>query len=107
MEMSAKDFIKYKALPFAEIRYAKNSGRHYKPHIHKNFSVGAVEQGEVLYRIKDEKVRLLPGSLALINPETLHSCNPTEFSERSYSVLHLDIDWCLQLQQSIWQVTLH
>ena len=104
MKMSAKDFIKYTALPFAEIRYAENSRRHYKPHLHKNFSVGAIDQGEVNYQIEEQLVKLRPGSLALINPEILHACNPTEFGERSYSILHLDVDWCLQLQQSLWQV---
>jgi len=102
--MNAKDFIKYTTLPFAEVRYAKNSNRHYKSHLHRNFSVGAIEQGEVIYRIEEQKVKLQPGSLAIINPEILHSCNPTKLSKRSYSILHLDVDWCLQLQQSLWRV---
>jgi len=102
--MDDQDFIKYTALPFAEIRYSKNSARQYKPHMHKNFSVGAVDQGEVIYQIEEKLVKLRPGSLALINPETLHSCNPTASGKRSYSILHLDVDWCLQLQQSLWRV---
>jgi AraC-like DNA-binding protein len=102
--MSDKDFIKYTALPFAEIRYSKNSGRQYKPHMHKTFSVGAINQGDVIYRIEEKTLKLRPGSLALINPEILHSCNPAEFRKRSYSILHLDVDWCLQLQQSLWRV---
>ncbi len=91
-------------LPFAECLYSRNSGRHYKPHMHKAFSVGAVDQGEVIYQVEDEMVTLQPGSLTLINPEKLHSCNPTEFSKRSYYMLFLDVEWCLQLQQSLWQV---
>ncbi|MGB7537512.1 MAG: helix-turn-helix transcriptional regulator, partial [Anaerolineales bacterium] len=39
-----------------------------------------------------------------INPETLHSCNPAELSKRSYYVLYIDLDWCVQLQQSLWQL---
>jgi AraC-like DNA-binding protein len=97
-------FFKHPALPFAEVRYSKNSGQHYKPHIHKTFSVGAIEQGEVIRRVEGEMVKLRPGSLTLINPETLHSCNPAEFCKRSYYILHLDVDWCLQLQQSLWQL---
>jgi len=101
--MSDEHFLK-QTLPFAECRYSKNSGRHYKSHMHKTFSVGAIDQGEVIYQVEGRMAKLQPGSLALINPETLHSCNPTEFCKRSYYMLFLDVDWCLQLQQSLWQL---
>ncbi|NNG02370.1 MAG: hypothetical protein HKM93_23540 [Desulfobacteraceae bacterium] len=102
--MSNERFYKHPALPFAECRYSANSGRHYKPHMHKTFSVGAIDHGEVIYQVGGQTVRLEPGSLALINPEILHSCNPTESSKRSYYMLYLNVDWCSQLQQSLWQL---
>ena len=102
--MSNEHFLKHPTLPFAECRYSKNSGRHYKPHMHKTFSVGAIDQGEVIYQVEGKMTKLQPGSLALINPEILHSCNPTEFCKRSYYMLYLDVEWCLQLQQSLWQL---
>ena len=101
--MSDEHFIK-KVLPFAECRYSKNSGRHYKSHMHKTFSVGAIDRGEVVYQIEGKIEKLKPGSCALINSEILHSCNPTEFCNRSYYMLYLDVEWCLQLQQSLWQI---
>ena len=58
----------------------------------------------MLYQIEEKLVKLQPGSLALINPETLHSCNPAESNKRSYYMLFLDAAWCLQLQQSLWQL---
>jgi AraC-like DNA-binding protein len=36
----------------------------------------------------------------------MHACNPTENSKRSYYMMFLDVAWCLQLQQSLWQVDL-
>ena len=102
--MKSRHFFKNPKLPFVECRYSTSSGRQYKPHIHKTFSVGAIDQGEVIYQIEGKMAKLQPGSLALINPETLHSCNPTKFCIRSYYVLHLDVEWCLQLQQSLWQI---
>jgi AraC-like DNA-binding protein len=102
--MSDEHFLKHPTLPFAECRYSKNSGRHYKPHMHKTFSIGAIDQGEVIYQVEGKIAKLQPGSLALINPEILHSCNPTEFCKRSYYMLYLDVEWCLQLQQSLWQL---
>ena len=102
--MSNEHFFKDPKLPFAECRHSRNSGRHYKSHIHKTFSVGAIDQGEVLYQVEGQMAKLRPGGLALINPEILHSCNPTGSCKRSYYILYLDIDWCLQLQQSLWQL---
>ena len=102
--MSDEIFYKNPKLPFAEFRYSTNSGRRYKPHMHKTFCVGAIDQGEVIYQVEGKTAKLQPGSLALINPELLHSCNPTEFYKRSYSMLFLDVEWCLQLQRSLWQL---
>lgn len=101
--MSDDLFFKHPKLPFAECRYSKSSGRHYKPHMHRTFSVGAVDQGEVIYQVQEKVARLRPGSLALINPEALHTCNPVGFSQRSYYILHLDVGWCFQVQQSLWR----
>ncbi|WP_024953821.1 AraC family transcriptional regulator [Sulfurospirillum arcachonense] len=93
-------FFKDKALPFIECRYSKNSGKHYKPHIHSAFSIGAIDNGEVLYRVKDEEAYLKPNSLALINPDSLHHCNPLEELSRSYYMLYLDTSWCKKIQNS-------
>ena len=101
--MSDEHFLK-QTLPFAECRYSTNSGRHYKPHMHKTFCVGAIDQGEVIYQVEGKLLKLQPGNLARINPETLHSCNPTEFCKRSYYTLFLDLERCLQFQQSLWQL---
>lgn len=102
--MSDEHFFIHPTPHFVECRHSKNSGRHYKPHIHQTFSIGAIDQGAVIYRVEGKKARLHPGSLALINPETLHSCNPAELCKRSYYVLYLDVEWCIQLQQSLWQL---
>jgi AraC-like DNA-binding protein len=102
--MSDELFFKHPQLPFVECRYSTDSGRLYKPHMHKTFCVGAIDQGEVIYQVEGKLSKLQIGSLALINPETLHSCNPTEFGKRSYYMLFLDVEWCLHLQQSLWQL---
>ena len=102
--MSDDRFFKHPHLPFVECRRSTNSGRHYKPHMHKAFCIGAIDQGEVVFQVEGTMARLQPGSLSLINPERLHACNPTERSRRSYYMLFLDVDWCVQLQQALWQI---
>jgi AraC-like DNA-binding protein len=93
-------FFKYKALPFIECRYSTNSGKHYKPHMHSTFSVGAIDKGEVLYKVAGKTSTLKYGELAIINPQTLHFCNPMQESQRSYYMLYLDTSWCANIQNS-------
>jgi hypothetical protein len=96
-------FFKDQRLPFVEGRYSQNSRRLFKPHMHRSFCIGAVDQGDVFYQVEGQSVHLKPGALTLINPETGHSCNPQTSEARSYSMLYLQTDWCLKVQQSLWQ----
>lgn len=102
--MSNERFFKNQNLPFVEGRHAQHSSRLFKPHMHRRFSVGAVSKGSLYFRIGSEQVPLTQGTLAVINPEILHSCNPQPISARSYYMLYLDTTWCLQVQQMLWQV---
>lgn len=104
--MRSERFFKNDLLPFAEVRYSRDSTLPFKPHMHHTLSIGAVDRGEVLYDVNGKKATLAPGSLVVINPETLHACNPATESGRSYYMLHLDTDWCFQVQQSMWEVNL-
>jgi len=102
--MPQERFFTDPRLPFAEGRSSRQSSRTFKPHMHRCFSIGAVEEGEIRYRVEERGYRLRPGGLALVNPETLHACNQEETAPRSYCMLYLQTDWCLRVQQSLWQV---
>ncbi len=97
-------FFKSPLLPFAELRYSRASNASFKPHMHQSLSIGAVDKGSVIYSIEGKKDTLSSGSLVLMNPEVLHVCNPEHETARSYYMLHLSIDWCFQVQQSLWEV---
>jgi len=101
--MSEEHFFCHPALPCIEGRRSVDSSRHFKRHMHRRFSIGAIDKGEVRYQVAGQGAVLSPGSLALINPEVIHSCNPLDSARRSYSVLYLDVDWCSQVQESLWQ----
>ncbi len=101
--MSQQRFFKDIRLPFAECRYTQKSRDTFKPHLHHTFCIGAAEEGEILFTIGGDEVLLQPGTLALINPETLYSCNPGSTKTRSFFMLYLDLTWCLIIQQSLWQ----
>ena len=100
--MNKNKFYKDRKLPFAECRYSKENANEFKPHMHSTFCIGAIEEGRVEYRVGNELRTLVPGNLALINPEVLHSCNPAEKTGRSFYMLYLDVQWCLVVQKSMW-----
>jgi AraC-like DNA-binding protein len=100
--MTTEKFFINNRLPFVEGRCSLSSTRTFKAHMHKGFSVGAVKSGQVRFQVGNSFKILVPGTLALINPQTLHSCNTAGNEERSYFMLHLDVLWCLQLQKSLW-----
>jgi AraC-like DNA-binding protein len=102
--MGKEQFFKDSRMPFAECRFSRGSSGRFKPHMHKTFSVGAVDRGEVLYRVGSQESRLKRGSLAIINPEIMHTCNTVGTNERSYYMLYVDVDWCLQVQKTLWDV---
>ncbi len=104
--MHQEKFYKDKALPFAECRYSQSSQSSFKPHMHASFSIGAVDKGEVEYTVGNHVKNLRPGSLALINPEILHSCNTLTAAGRSYFMLYLDMEWCRTLQKSLWDINI-
>ena len=102
--MKSDLFFKNHFLPFAELRFSRSSNASFKPHMHRTLGIGAVYKGEVLYDVNGKKALLSTGSLVVINPETLHSCNPANETGRSYYMLHLDTDWCFQVQRSMWEI---
>jgi AraC-like DNA-binding protein len=102
--MHIEQFFIDDRLPFAECRYTQSSQSIFKPHMHTAFSIGAVDKGQVEYTVGNRIARLKPGSLALINPEILHSCNSLTAEGRSYYMLYLDTAWCSLVQKSLWSV---
>jgi AraC-like DNA-binding protein len=100
--MRKENFFTCDDLPFAEARFSAGSTAAFKQHMHRTFSIGGIDKGEVLYTVERNEALLKPGSLAVINPETLHSCNPITSEGRSYYMLYLDVDWCARVQQSLW-----
>jgi AraC-like DNA-binding protein len=102
--MNNENFFKDPRLPFVECRSSRSSVRHFKAHMHRSFSIGAVDLGQVQYSVGNRQAVLSAGALAVINPESLHSCNSLKAEGRSYSMLYLDVAWCLQVQKLLWNV---
>ena len=102
MAMAQEHFFRDHRLPEIEARRSIGNSRSFKPHIHQGLSIGAVESGEVEVTLGSQQLRLVPGELIIINPGTLHACNPRNHQTRNFSILYLGLDLCLALQQSLW-----
>jgi len=101
MEKELKFFYSDK-LPYLESRYSKHSLDCYKEHTHDTLSIGAVEKGSTRFSIKQREYPLYPNELAIINPHTIHACNPYKEDARDYHMIYLDTNWCKELQNTIF-----
>lgn len=90
-------------LPEIEARRSIGNHRSFKPHVHQAFSIGAIDDGRVRVDLGSNQLLLTPGELILINPVTLHACNPLGGAARSFSMLHVGLRLCLEVQQTLWQ----
>lgn len=83
-------------LPYLELRYS-SSCRYYKQHVHDTFSIGIGLDGQRIYTNKNKKYKLKKNTLAIINPNIVHSCNDDKKS--SYYMMYLDSNWLYGLQK--------
>ncbi len=98
-ESTQPRFWRDAALPFIEAR-AVEDGRKvcYAPHCHETFSIGAITAGCSTYFNGDARERLERGALVIINPQTVHACNPIDGQPWSYLMFYVDADWVGALQ---------
>lgn len=98
--MTQNRFISDPAIPWVEIRLTEDSTENYKDHSHPELAIGAVTRGTALMKVQGEKYPVPAGSLVIIGPNTVHSCNP-QGGPRSYLMVYFDVNWCLSLQQEL------
>ncbi len=95
-------FWRHAELPFLEVR-AVNDGRKacYQPHIHNTFSIGAITAGTSSYFDGTINHQTRAGTVVLINPDTVHACNPIDDQAWSYLMYYVDVVWLTNLQQEL------
>ncbi|GKX60712.1 helix-turn-helix transcriptional regulator [Leminorella grimontii] len=88
-------------LPHVELRSTYQSRVGYGEHLHRAFSIGAILEGQTCVRYLGQEKRAQAGELALIEPGAAHSCNPIGEQARSYHMLYINADWCLERLSSL------
>lgn len=95
-------FWRHPALPFMELRRTLASPHAYKAHSHPQLSIGAITKGEVQTLCKGRTQTAREGDLVLFPPNQVHSCNPSSGEARSYYMLFLDENWCLNQLSTLY-----
>lgn len=87
------------ALPFIEARAIADGRKvRYGRHAHRTFSIGAVTGGRSTYLNGNRLEHIGAGTVVIINPDTVHACNPAEAAPWSYRMFYVDVAWLASLQ---------
>ncbi len=82
------------ALPFIEARSVEDGRKVcYAAHSHESFSIGAITAGRSTYVSGDSHQQVSAGTVVLMNPGVVHTCNPIEGEPWSYLMLYVDLPW--------------
>ena len=88
-------------LPYIEARSACNSYACYEKHTHPTLSIGVVEEGISKYHHQRFSKTIGSGSIVIINPEEVHSCNPKPNEHWTYKMFNIDPCWLPDIQQEM------
>lgn len=69
--------------------------------MHSTFSIGAITAGTSSYFDGTINHQTQAGTVVLINPDTVHACNPIDDQPWSYLMYYVDIVWLSNLQQEL------
>ncbi|WP_327437942.1 AraC family transcriptional regulator [Pseudomonas donghuensis] len=82
------------ALPFIEARRVADGRKVcYAAHSHESFSLGAITGGRSTYVSGERHQQVAAGTVVLINPGVVHTCNPIDGQPWSYLMLYVDWPW--------------
>ncbi|XPV68595.1 MAG: AraC family transcriptional regulator [Halarcobacter sp.] len=87
-------------MPYVELRYSKTN-LDYKEHIHDTLSIGAISKGSRIYRNQNKDYNISKNDLAIINPNTPHSCNSIDKNQTDYYMLYINKEWLFKIQKEI------
>ncbi len=90
--------ICYPQFTQVEIRLTKGSDRAYEAHSHPTLSLGVMLEGQTLFHTPHGEFLLQKGAIAVIEPHTQHACNPYKETKRSYLMVYIDKDLCVEKQ---------
>jgi AraC-like DNA-binding protein len=98
-EASVPIFWRDEALPFIEARDVQDGRKvRYARHWHETFSIGLISRGRCNYTNHTKTTQISVGTVVLMNPGDVHSCNPVHGEPWSYRMLYVDVPWLCDIQ---------
>lgn len=88
--------------PWWELRISTNSADCYRPHTHDEYSIGLVDAGQALFRHAGNTVKTRTGTVVMIGPRVVHSCNPVDIERWSYRMLFIRAGWLHAAMAKHW-----
>ena len=89
-------------IPWAELRISVNTRDCYRAHAHGEYSVGIVDDGCAIFHHPGGPHHVKAGSVVLIEPDVVHSCNPLSGDIWSYRMLFIDAAWLHNAIAQVW-----
>jgi AraC-like DNA-binding protein len=93
---------RHPAAPWAELRVSVNTRDCYRPHAHDEYSIGIVDQGNAIFHHASGPHQVRAGSVVLIEPQVVHSCNPMSGQAWSYRMLFINAAWLQAALAKVW-----
>jgi len=93
---------RHPAAPWAELRVSVNTRDCYRAHAHAEFSVGIVDAGCATFHHPGGPQQVRAGSVVLIEPGVVHSCNPLPGKLWSYRMLFIESEWLRNAVARAW-----
>lgn len=90
-------FYRSGAVPI-ELRCSTGTNACYGKHTHEEFSIGSVDGGNSVYFNNNIEMPISEGSLVIVNPLSVHSCNPVTGTNWSYTMLYVCPKWLAYVQ---------
>ncbi|WP_105903196.1 AraC family transcriptional regulator [Vibrio gangliei] len=81
-----------------ELRCSTGTKACYGKHTHDEFSIGSVDGGHSVYFNTNTETQIGVGSLVIVNPLDVHSCNPALDTDWSYKMLYVCPKWLGYIQ---------
>jgi len=95
---------RHPAAPWAELRISVDTLACYRAHAHAEYSIGVVEQGQAHFHHPGGPNPVRPGSVVMIEPDVVHSCNPVRQQAWSYRMLFVEADWLHRALAQLWHL---
>jgi AraC-like DNA-binding protein len=86
-------------MPYVELRSVEDGRKVcYAPHSHTQWSLGAITEGKSTFVYRADQFKVNAGTLVVMNPNWVHSCNPIDNQPWGYLMLYIDTDWLTNLR---------